>query len=974
MSEVAYYQQASLWSRGPDDYQVQVCADVLQMLPTDVRSVLDVGCGDGFVTDALPGTLDVVGLDISRAAVAHVSRPTQIGSIESLPFEDDAFDLVMANDVIEHLEDSALARAKRELVRVAKRYILLTVPFAERMDEAIARCASCGTTFHVNHHARRFEERELLGLFGEPDAPYEPIELRYSGSMLRQPPDPLAAALLRCGMHRTWPHAMCPKCGGSAEPNSTEHPILDAVRARNWWRHGPGSHRIMDRSELMVLFRRKGVKPAPPSHIARTPVARESRSGELLSIDFKNRLQHVIEWRPGARLALFSVRGGLEMTDEGPVIGTNATEAMWLEAAFPIGATTGDWIDVEVSGENPMMRVIGWDPLHGREIPLSGGPLAAEDNGVAVWRFHIDHNNTWTPSRFGTLLHLYLDSEFQLHRLQWHAPDRSSDAQMLDVPAGHSVVELPPLQVGANTTRRTWGCFVTEAGRLPAPADEMRPADLAVAQVGWREVLDAATEAHSQQRTLVDRALEDVRQRAEALTINWLRRDLHAQDTRGGVTESSETSEHPPEASGERPVQPVRRPRHLRVERVLVLANWFPSDAQPGLGSFVMEQVQALRDSCGLDVRVLCGRPYWISTLRPWVVARGLADWRATLRNLSWAKRDGVPVLEFPYLVGLPFPLYSHSWTYRTSALRALPILRRSFRFDVMHAHTAFLDGNAAAVLAKRLDVPWILTEHTGPFDQFVARRWIRRRTMLAFREAHRTFAVSSSHATQIARHLLPGSQPVQVLHNGIDVLRFQASHGWQPSPDAPRFVAIGVFEDVKNPDLLLDAFARVQTKRPNARLTLVGGGPLEEHVRSRVQALGLRDAVEFTGRLTRDAVALGLSQSWDILVIASRAETFGMSAIEAMASGKPVVATRCGGPEDTVDEPWLGTLCNNNDPAALAHAMSDVARRLLDFDTCRIAAEAARRFDLAALAHDLHEQYTEVVLEHTQRTYRDNA
>ena len=104
MTNTAYFEQAALWGKPPQFYQVQVLADILEILPPDVRSVLDVGCGDGFITNALPEQLRVVGVDISQQAVKHVKRETVIGSATDLPLPDRSFDMVMSNDVLEHLE------------------------------------------------------------------------------------------------------------------------------------------------------------------------------------------------------------------------------------------------------------------------------------------------------------------------------------------------------------------------------------------------------------------------------------------------------------------------------------------------------------------------------------------------------------------------------------------------------------------------------------------------------------------------------------------------------------------------------------------------------------------------------------------------------------------------------------------------------------------------------------------------------
>src|SRR5437016_511449 len=118
MTAAVYFEQSELWGKQPEPYQAQVLADILDLLPSDVSSVLDVGCGDGLITNALPLNMKVVGLDPSPQALEHVRRETRCGSITDLPFDDKSFDLVMTTDVLEHLPPDVLARAIEQLTRV----------------------------------------------------------------------------------------------------------------------------------------------------------------------------------------------------------------------------------------------------------------------------------------------------------------------------------------------------------------------------------------------------------------------------------------------------------------------------------------------------------------------------------------------------------------------------------------------------------------------------------------------------------------------------------------------------------------------------------------------------------------------------------------------------------------------------------------------------------------------------------------
>lgn len=159
-----YFENAEIWETPLLPYQVQVQKDILRILPADIASILDIGCGNGIITNILPETLRVVGVDLSQAALDHVRRETHVGSITALPFEDNAFDLVMANDLLEHLTPEQLDAGIQEMKRVSNRYILLTVPFLEDLNIGSTRCEECDRFYHVNHHRESFDLEKLQDL------------------------------------------------------------------------------------------------------------------------------------------------------------------------------------------------------------------------------------------------------------------------------------------------------------------------------------------------------------------------------------------------------------------------------------------------------------------------------------------------------------------------------------------------------------------------------------------------------------------------------------------------------------------------------------------------------------------------------------------------------------------------------------------------------------------------------------------
>ncbi len=140
----------------------------MEFIPDGVDTILDAGCGNGiFVNNLPPGKYSrVVGLDRSERALSSVKTEKVAGDISSLPFPDGSFDMVASLEVLEHLSGREYESAVRELLRVSKKYILISVPNGENLSDSSVRCPGCLSLFNSNHHLRRFTESSLSAAFG----------------------------------------------------------------------------------------------------------------------------------------------------------------------------------------------------------------------------------------------------------------------------------------------------------------------------------------------------------------------------------------------------------------------------------------------------------------------------------------------------------------------------------------------------------------------------------------------------------------------------------------------------------------------------------------------------------------------------------------------------------------------------------------------------------------------------------------
>lgn len=274
----------------------------------------------------------------------------------------------------------------------------------------------------------------------------------------------------------------------------------------------------------------------------------------------------------------------------------------------------------------------------------------------------------------------------------------------------------------------------------------------------------------------------------------------------------------------------------------------------------------------------------------------------------------------------------------RRMARVARAIERERGPFDLVHAHVSHPAGFAAAELARVLGVPLVVSEHMSPFP-FDDMRGADGRpfpdVLSPLESAARVTAVSRAHAASIARWV---RRPIDVLPNFVDETRF--APGTRGPGEPFRFLSVGHLVPQKGFDILLRALAICHAAGDRFRLAIVGKGYEQDALRSLAHELDLDASVEWRGAPERSTMP-EVYRAADAFVLASRHESFGVVVIEALASGLPVVATRSGGPEEIVT-PECGLLAPSEDPAALAAAMTALARRRWDRSAIRGYFESA--------------------------------
>jgi ubiquinone/menaquinone biosynthesis C-methylase UbiE len=202
---------------------------LISMVPDGVKTIVDVGCGDGFITHRLAERWEVTGVDRSAIAVSKLRCRAIEASADALPLKDRSVDLVHSSQMLEHLPDGVYEGAISEMNRVASRWLLLSVPFREQILRRVALCPKCGLEFNTDGHLRSFDETVIDKAF--PD--FERIRTEHVG-----PPEKPSYATLERARQKfakrwyVWKGSklQCPRCDETnfqVLPRNFLHKLVD---------------------------------------------------------------------------------------------------------------------------------------------------------------------------------------------------------------------------------------------------------------------------------------------------------------------------------------------------------------------------------------------------------------------------------------------------------------------------------------------------------------------------------------------------------------------------------------------------------------------------------------------------------------------------------------------------------------------------------------------------------------------------
>lgn len=332
---------------------------------------------------------------------------------------------------------------------------------------------------------------------------------------------------------------------------------------------------------------------------------------------------------------------------------------------------------------------------------------------------------------------------------------------------------------------------------------------------------------------------------------------------------------------------------------IAVVSYGFPTDEYPTNGNFQYDQAKSLK-SQGNNVVF---------------IAIDLRSFRRKRKfGISIFQKDDIEIININIPIG-PCFFVIHSIASRIAFRYVFKHYLKNRNIDIFHFHF----GITAIPLFKyciRIRVPYVVTEHASGIN-LIKKNTIRyRRFLQLYSNAAGIITVSKSlHDILLDRFCIEST----IIHNIVDVDSFNLKNQ-ELKKDCFRFVSSGHLLKDKGFDILIRAFKLLHNKHNEVKLVIMGDGNYKLKLIDLVNELELGKSVCFYGQYLRAEFNNILNES-DVFVLASLHETFGLVYIEAMATGTPVIATKCGGPSEFVND-YNGRLVDINDVDGLFENM----------------------------------------------------
>ncbi len=348
--------------------------------------------------------------------------------------------------------------------------------------------------------------------------------------------------------------------------------------------------------------------------------------------------------------------------------------------------------------------------------------------------------------------------------------------------------------------------------------------------------------------------------------------------------------------------------------KVLVFTGLFPNNVWPNHGIFIQQRMAHVAKLPQCDVRVVTPVPYY----PPIPIG-----WRSAYRKI--VKQQDVQGLRVDYPRYVMIPKIGMALQGILLFLSILPFVvrvKKEFPFEIIDAHYLYPDGFAAILLGWWTRVPVVVSARGSDLNVFEGFPVIRRMLEWTLRRANAVITVSQA-LKVVATRLGVTSEKVSVIPNGVDSSKFFPIRKEEartriglPLEKRKIVVSVGHLTPNKGFDLLIKTIGKLAEKSNEIPplLVIVGGGAYMSVLESLVVRLQVESSVQLVGAVPHDQL-LWYYNAADLVCLMSEKEGWPNVVLEALACGRPVLASRAGGIPEILTSSSVGTLVERNLP-----------------------------------------------------------
>ncbi|HTA62041.1 MAG TPA: glycosyltransferase family 4 protein [Bacteroidia bacterium] len=331
--------------------------------------------------------------------------------------------------------------------------------------------------------------------------------------------------------------------------------------------------------------------------------------------------------------------------------------------------------------------------------------------------------------------------------------------------------------------------------------------------------------------------------------------------------------------------------------KLLVIPDLFPKFEGDAQGIFILDYLKAVKDYCTTNVLFL-----------RLVGKKGLTvdanDDYTTYRYCVSSKKIPAFLKPFAYLI----------WF-----IRGYRLGKKFTDTDIIHSHGSILSGTLSYILSKKLKVPFIITEHQGPFSMTSDNFWKLRWTRFIMQKADAVLTVSDHLKQEI---LNSGIHPKKIIvtYNPVDTDLFQPKTNTEITNN---ILFVGRLDNFKGGLRCVKAFEKITEKYPLFTFTIVGDGEDYVPIKNYIKGKPFKERIILKGGLSKVEIAKEMQKA-DFFVFPSRHESFGLVIAEAISCGLPVIVGNQTAPKEYVSKD-CGLLVPPDDIDAMANAMEQL-------------------------------------------------